>query len=227
MELKKEIITLFEDDFCRISMIDGDGDIVTLSISSSPRIGEDFSNEEFIKTSTKDGKGVFLIDKTNSFGNRLDWDVVIDTLSPHLVDKDVRAVGFCLGGFLATVLSKHFRIHSVVAITPQYSVMPEYMPEDSFMLGMYTNSITEWKIPSLEGYFQEDTNYYVFASCDDSDKIQIAHFPIQDNVFIFDFGDDYDHGLPGQLGIDLETLVEACFEHEPWVVTDFIEEHYA
>jgi|AntAceMinimDraft_13_1070369.scaffolds.fasta_scaffold00014_9 predicted esterase YcpF (UPF0227 family) len=227
MELKKEIITLFEDDFCRISMIDGDGDIVTLSISSSPRIGEDFSSEEFIKTSTKDGKGVFLIDKTNSFGNRLDWDVVIDTLSPHLVDKDVRAVGFCLGGFLATVLSKHFRIHSVVAITPQYSVMPEYMPEDSFMLGMYTNSITEWKIPSLEGYFQEDTNYYVFASCEADDKIQIAHFPIQDNVFIFDFGDDYDHGLPGQLGIDLETLVEACFEHEPWVVTDFIEDHYA
>jgi hypothetical protein len=227
MELKKEIITLFEDDFCRISMIDGDTEVVTVSISSTPRIGEEFSKEEFVKTSTKDGKAVFLIDKTSSYGNRLDWNLIIDTLSPHLVDKDVRAIGFCMGGFLATVLSKYFKIHSVVAVTPQYSIMPEFLQDNSYLLALYTKSISEWKVPSLEGYFQEETNYYIFASSDEEDMVQIANFPIQDNVFIFDFGEDYGHSLPGQLGADLEVLVEACFEHEPWVVTDFIEDHYA
>lgn len=230
----KDIRVLDENDLWRISMIDGDTDLVTISISSSPRIGQDFANEEFIGTASKDGKAIFLIDKTNSFGNRLDWPHIIDLLKPHLEDKTVRAVGFCMGGFLATVMSKFFPITSVVAITPQYGVAPEYFPPKDYdgerfdwFTALYTDKIDVFHIPSLDGYFQDETNYYIFNSSGDLDQMQIKYFPEQDNVFIFEFGEDYDHGLPGQLGDDLEVLVGACFEHEPWVVSEFIEDHYA
>ena len=225
----KDIITLDENDLWRISMIDGDTDIVTISISSSPRIGQEFANEEFIGTASKDGKAIFLIDKTNSFGNRLDWPHILDVIAPHLESKDVRAIGFCMGGFLATVLTKHFNIHCVVAITPQYGVAPEYFPngECKWFTDLYTDRIDTFHIPSLDGYFQEHTNYYIFNSSGDLDQLQIKYFPEADNIFIFEFGEDYDHGLPGQLGNDLEVLVAACFEHEPWVVSEFIEDHYA
>ena len=225
----KPIITLEENDLWRISMIDGDTDIVTVSISSSPRIGEPFAHEEFIGSASRDGKAIFLIDKTSSFGNRLDWPHIIELLTPHLEDKDVRAIGFCMGGFLAVVLSKYFNIHSVVAITPQYGVSPDYFPngECSWFTELYTDKIDTFHIPDLDGYFQDHTNYYIFNSEGDIDQLQIPHFPTQDNVFIFEFGEDYDHQLPGQLDRDLPILAYACFDHEPWVVSEFIEDHYA
>ena len=227
--MRKEIITLEETDLWRISMIDGDTDTVTISISSSPRIGQEFANEEFIGTSCKDGKAIFLIDKTNSFGNRLDWPHILDIIEPHVEGKQVRAIGFCMGGFLAVVLSKYIDIHCVVGITPQYGVAPEYFPGNEFdwFTELYTDRIEEFHIPDLDGYFQDRTNYYIFNSNFHLDQMQIQYFPKTDNVFVFEFGEDYDHGLPGQLEDDLDVLVAACFEHEPWVVSDFIEDHYA
>lgn len=229
----KDIVVLEETDLWRISMIDGDTDIVTVSISSSPRIGQEFANEEFIGTASKDGKAIFLIDKTNSFGNRLDWPHIIELLAAHLDGKKVRAIGFCMGGFLATVLSKYFNIDSVVAITPQYGVAPEYFPKEQigtddfqWFLNLYTNKIDHFYIPSLDGYFQDRTQYYILNSSSELDQLQIKYFPKQDNIVIFEFGKDFDHGLPGQLGESLPVLVDACFNHKPEVVTQFIDNHY-
>ena len=230
----KDIIVLEENDLWRISMIDGDTDIVTVSISSSPRIGQEFANEEFIGTSSKDGKAIFLIDKTNSFGNRLDWPHIVELLTPHLKDKTVRAIGFCMGGFLATVLSKYFKIDSVVAITPQYGVAPEYFPPKDYdgerfdwFTELYTDRIDVFHIPSLDGYFQDETRYYIFNSSFDLDQMQIKYFPQQENIIVFEFGEDYGHGLPGDLGEDLPVLVEECFDHRPEAVYDYILNHYS
>jgi hypothetical protein len=225
--MRKEIITLEETDLWRISMIDGDTDTVTISISSSPRIGQEFANEEFIGTASKHGKAIFLIDKTNSFGNLLDWQHILEVMSPHIEDKRVRAIGFCMGGFLSIVLSKYIVMDCVVAITPQYSIMDGYIDRSNFPADLYTDRVSEWKIPTLDGYFSDDTNYYVMYTQEQMDLDQIKHFPSLDNVFLIDFGTDFDHGLPGQLGDDLDILVDACFEHEPWVLYEFIENHYA
>lgn len=230
----KDIVTLDETDLWRISMVDGDTDIVTISISSSPRIGQEFANEEFIGTASKHGKAIFIIDKTNSFGNSLNWPFITTLIYPHLEGKTVRAIGFCMGGFLAIVMSKFFKMDSVVAITPQYSAANEYLPPEDYsgdrflwFRELYTDRIPDFKIPSLDGYFQDRTQYYIMNSSFNLDQWQIQYFPEQSNVHIFEFGNDYDHGLPGQLGDDLDILTEACFNHQPGVVRQFIQDHYA
>jgi hypothetical protein len=231
----KEIVKIYEDDMLRLSMIDGDTDIVTLSISSSPRIGEDFATEEFIGTASHYGKAIFIIDKTSSFGNRLDWDLMQTIIAPHLEGKTVRAIGFCLGGFLGVVLSKYFEIDAVIAITPQYGISPDYFIRDeshpnpdrfNWFTELYTDKIDVFHIPDLNGYFQDRTKYYIFHGCFDLDLMQIKYFPAQDNIIIIDFGEDYSHGLPGDLGNDLPTLVDACVNHKPEVVFDYIKKHY-
>jgi Dienelactone hydrolase family len=226
---RKPIHILSETDFWKISMIDGDSDVVTISISSSPRVGQQFANEEFVGTASKHGKAIFLIDKTNSFGNRLDWDVLINTIGPHLVNKKVRAVGFCMGGFLAIVLSKLFNIDSVVAITPQYSAANEYLPPDDYpgdrflwFRELYTDRITDFKIPSLDGYFQDRTQYYILNSSFNLDQWQIQYFPKQDNVHILQFGEKYGHELPGLLGENLHKFVEDCFNHDKTDIEEYI-----
>tara|TARA_B110000483_G_C18125493_1_gene515447 strand:- start:286 stop:1005 length:720 start_codon:yes stop_codon:yes gene_type:complete len=234
----KPLTTLFEDNFLRISMADGfgDPDLVTLSISSSPRIGEKVAKEEFFGTITAtSGKAIFIIDKTSSFGNRLDWDLIQTMLTPHLEGKTIRAVGFCLGGFLAVVLSKYFKIDAVIAITPQYGVSPDYFIRNendpnpdrfNWFTDLYTDKIDVFHIPDLNGYFQDRTRYYVLHGCFDFDLMQMKYFPVQDNIVVFDFGEDYSHGLPGDLGLDLPTIINACAEHKPEVVFDYIKKHY-
>lgn len=234
----KDIITLYEDDFLRLSMVDSDGDpgLVALSVSSSPRIGEKVAKEEFFGTVTAtSGKAIFIIDKTSSFGNRLDWDLIQTMLTPHLEGKTVRAVGFCLGGFLAVVLSKYFKIDAVVAVTPQYGISPDYFIRDeslpnpdmfSWFTELYTDKIDVFHIPDLNGYFQDRTKYYILHGCFDLDLMQIKYFPIQDNIVILDFGEDYSHGLPGDLEDDLPMIVNACADHKPEVVVDYIKKHY-
>lgn len=227
------IQVLDENDFWRVSMIDGNTDVVTIAISSSPRIGQEFADEEFKPAATQDGKGIFIIDKTNSFGNSLDWDTIVEVISPHIDGKTVRAVGFCMGGTLAIILSKFIKIDSVVAITPQYSAAAEYFPEYgeehnpyTWFNELYTDKIKTYHIRSLDGYFGESTQYYVFNSSFNLDQLMISYFPEQENITIFEFGEDYSHGLPGDLGRDLNILVTACWNHHPEVVTKFINDHY-
>lgn len=224
----KNITTLVDTDLYKISMIDGNTDVITVSISSSPRMDQDVATEEFIGTASKDGKAIFLIDKTNSFGNSLDWDTIVSIISEHCENKTVRIVGFCMGGFLAVVLSKFIKTDSVVAITPQYSASNEYLPPedydgDRFMWfrELYTDRIKEFVIPSLDGYFQDETMYYIFNSNFNLDQWQIKYFPKQDNIKIFEFS-KYDHSLPGELGDNLQTFVLDCFNHQTARIKEFI-----
>lgn len=222
----KDLVTLFEDSYLRISMIDGDTGITTISVSSSPRIGEEFAKEEFVKTVSDDGRAIFFIDKTNSFGNNIDWDLVVDIISPYLAEQKVRTIGFCMGGFLAIVLSKFFSVSSVVAITPQYSIQEEYIDRSNFPAHMYTDKIEVWKIPTLKEYFSDTTEYYIMYSESQMDLDQIKHFPEQDNVHLINFGSEFTHSLPGQLGDSLPGLVRACFNSNLDYVKHFIADYY-
>lgn len=223
-----EIKQAYEDEFLKISYIDGISDThVTISFSSSPRINEQFAKEEFINTSTEDSNAIFIIDKTNSFGNHFDWNTLLATIQPLIGGRQAKAVGFCLGGFLAIVLSKHIELDSVVAITPQYSVLPEYMLDESFMLEMYTYKIKEFKIPSLDGHFMDRTQYYIFENNEPDDVVQRQWFPWErDNVHLLNFGDDFGHGIAGQLGEYMDPCVRACWNHNPDYVSNFIKDYY-
>ncbi len=223
----KEIVTIEETDLWKVSRIaDDESDTLTISISSTPRIGESMAKEEFVST-TSQTDAIFIIDKTNSYGNSLDWDHIANLIRPYTVNKKVRAVGFCMGGFLSIVLSKYIDMYAVVAMTPQYSVMEDYINRSNFPAVLYTDKITEWNIPTLDGYFVDKTKYYIAYSHDPQDFDQAQYFPKQDNVYMIDFGPDYDHGLPGQLGDDLELVVGLMFNNKLRKVNKFIRKHYS
>jgi hypothetical protein len=230
----KDIIVLEENDLWRISMIDGDTDIVTVSMSSTPPVGSDFAPEQFRRLASEQGKAIFLIDKTSSYGNRLDWPAIIELLTPHLQGKTVRTIGACMGGFLAAVLSKFFKVKHAVMLVPTYGVTEEHFPPKDYegdrfdwFLDLYTHKIDVFHIPSLEGYFQDETTYYVFNGDNPMDQMQAEYFPQQENVIMFDFGSDYGHSLPGDLGDDLDILVQECFNGRPEAVYDYILSHYS
>lgn len=223
----KEIITIEETDLWKISRIpNNSSDTLTISFSSSPRIGESVAKEEFIGTASQTD-AIFIIDKTNSFGNSLDWDHIADIILKVANGRRVRAIGFCMGGFLSIVLSKYIKMYCVIAITPQYSIMDGYIDRSNFPAEMYTDRVSEWNIPTLDNYFIGSTKYYVMYTHEQMDLDQIKHFPIQDNVNLIDFGPAFDHGLPGQLGSNLEVIVGYLFSGKLSKVNKFIKRHYS
>jgi hypothetical protein len=219
---RKPIHILEENDLWKISIIHGNTDTVTISFSSTPRIGEPFAEEQFIHTSIKHGTAIFIIDKTSSYGNRLSWEKIVELIYPYTINKKLQSVGFCMGGFLAIAMSKYLKFDSVVAFTPQYSILEEYLIPDSYMIELYTKKISEWKIKTLDGHFEDDTSYYIFSSSDPDDLWQIKHFPKQENIKVFQFGDKYNHDLPGLLGDNMDIFVEKCFQKDTKAIEVFI-----
>lgn len=228
--MHRELVNLYEDSFIKISYfttVEASEEIV-ISFSSTPLLaqGESIAKEQFIGALSKaDIPGIFIIDKLASYGNSLDFALIASKIAPLILGKRVHAVGYCMGGFLATVMSKHINVVNVVAITPQWSIHPDFLPAESY-LNVFTNKIDNWRIKSLEDFFVDTTEYYIFNSNDPDDQHQIQYFPTQENVHIFEFGSKFGHDLPAVLDEQLDELMMACLNDMPEVVEKFIKEYY-
>lgn len=222
------LITLLDDEFTKITYFDKQSDEVIVSFSSTPRLpsGETEAPEQFIGTISSIGvTGVFVIDKTSSYGNKIDPNLIFETILPIIRGKVVYSVGYCMGGFLAIAMSKILASDAVVAITPQWSIHPDILPADSY-LNQFTDKIQKWTIPSLKKSFDKNTRYYVLNSDDADDQHQIKFFPKADNIRVFEFGPAFGHDLPQSLGSKTEDLVLDCLYGYPETVEQTISEYY-
>lgn len=229
IRMLESLINLYEDDYLKITYFDKKSEDIVISFSSTPRLaqGEEVAIEQFIGTLSRNNiSGIFVIDKTSSYGNRISLAKVASLISPIVKDAlRVHAIGYCMGGFLAIALSKSIYLNSVVAVTPQWSIHPDVLPAESY-LNIFTNQIDEWLIKDLSGYFLEDTRYYILNSDDPDDQHQIKYFPTQDNVTIFEFGPAFGHDLPEALDGELERLMLLCINNNGDQVEDFITGYY-
>ena len=225
----EKLINLFEDDFIRISYFLNNSDTVILSFSSTPRIpsGQEIAEEQFIGTISKNGhSGIFIIDKTSSYGNKIDFAQIYSMIAPIVLGKTVHAVGYCMGGFLAIAMSKYLTIDKVIAVTPQWSIHPDFLLKDSYLL-RFSNEIKDWKIKDLSDSFNESTDYYILSSHEDNDLHSISFFPKSlSNLRIFDFGPEFGHDLPEAIHGNLEALMMSCINGNPDAVDKFIQDYY-
>jgi predicted esterase YcpF (UPF0227 family) len=218
----EELHLIERNDTHKISYFEKDSDDVIISFSSTPRIGDVEGHEQFIGTLSQNNKtSIFIIDLKNSYGNSLDWDRVASLILPIIKGRRVHAIGYCMGGFLATVLSKYINIDVVVSITPQYSIHPDLMPAYSF-LRIWSDQIKEWKIKSLDDYFSSTTKYYILSSEDRDDVDQMAMYPELPNIKQFIFPGT-GHDLPAVLDDNLGMLILSCINDKPEIVENFIQ----
>jgi hypothetical protein len=201
-----EQMTVLEDsEFLKISYIEKDSDYVVVSFSSTPPDDTE-PHEQFITTLTdKRVTGIYVVDKTSSYGNKIDWQRIVNAVNGIANGRKVVAIGYCMGGTLAVALTKYMPVSYVLAITPQYSIHPYILPKDSF-LNRWANQIDDWKMPSLEGFINNLTNYVIVSTNNYDDSFQDKLFPVQDNVRKIIFDTDR-HDLPKVIGDDLEEFM--------------------
>jgi hypothetical protein len=209
------MIVLFEDSDLRVSAIFGNFDQVVICFSGLAYkvLDIEIQTEEFFSLSNISST-IFVIDKTRSWGNNLDLELLRQIISPHLGGKRVHAVGNSMGGFLAVATSKIFAYTSVVAFVPQFSISKNIVPfEDRF--DQYSDSVHQWKIESLENSFNFDAVYYIFGGIHSQlERNQLMHFPSQPNIYKFFFHHpDFDHNVAQkfkEVGI-LKDVLNQCF----------------
>ena len=181
--------TLYEDSKLKISKKDGGSDKVFLCFSGlRPPMGLiNLQDEEFVKV-RNDATAIFIIDKVRSWGN-IDWDQVIKIASPYLINKRVFTIGNSMGGYCAILASRHFLIEKVIAFVPQYSVHKSIVPLER-RWDVDKTDMTGWKYISLEGSFDDNTEYHIFYGSDE-DEIHRKLFPKQKNIKIYIYEGDH------------------------------------
>ena len=204
-EFETEPLILIDDEFCKLVMVKRDSDYVSISFSSTPPYSNPVPDFQWVGV-TKYATAFFLIDKTNSWGNNLDWERISLIINKYTPGKEVHAIGFCMGGSNAILASKYIKIDRVVAFTPQYSIHPDFLTCDSY-LRQYYQHIDEWNQPSLEGAFGARTDYRIIIVHNPDDDIQNAVIPDGSNILKYDLGEDLEHGGPHILGDDMGYVI--------------------
>lgn len=88
--------------------------------------------------------------------------------------RDVRAIGFSMGGFGAALLSKSLHLRKALLISPQYSIFPSRAPWDRRRNWISRNFKEEW----------DDLDQQIKSRSDRRDPVRSAH-PVRHPAYAF------------------------------------------
>jgi hypothetical protein len=212
-----ELELLYEDEFLRVqAKLNDRADRTVLCFTGIGKAisGDTVQMVEFYRASTADANAVFIIDKTRSWGNRIDFDRLITALTPLTAGRRLYTIGNSMGGFLAILMSSFLDVRCTVAFVPQFSVDAEVMPEET-RWEVYRSQIARYRYPSLDGHFNASAKYYLFHSGKEKDRNHWEKMPSAPNVKQFVFR-DFGHGAAKRLKVMglLDTVIGQCFEEK-------------
>ena len=210
-----ELQLLYEDEFLRVQakLVEGAERTVLAFTGVGKAIsGDTVQMVEFYRASTAGANAVFIIDKTRSWGNRIDFERLVSILTPVTAGRRVCTIGNSMGGFLAVLMSSFLDVRCTVAFVPQFSVDADVMPEET-RWEIYLNEITKFRYPSLDGHFNTRAKYYLFHSGKEKDRPHWEKIPSAPNIKQFVF-QNFGHGAVKHLkamGL-LDSIIGQCFD---------------
>ncbi|KIC28266.1 hypothetical protein [Leisingera sp. ANG-M6] len=211
---------IYENKFLRVEALKPQpapaGSRVLLSF---PGIGQkmdliDVQTPEFAGIGREFGNTVFCYDKTRSWGNRLDWDVLTAAVRQAAEGSTLYSIGNSMGGYLAIVAGAYLPITRSVSFVPQLTVDPEAEPHDT-RWRMYSNSIKSFPMKPASHYFAPETEYFIFSAGKGVDGKHAQLFPKASNIHHWVFP-DAGHRLAANLKEqgELHRCIQSCFEGE-------------
>ncbi|WP_151718338.1 hypothetical protein [Gemmobacter serpentinus] len=121
---------------------------------------------EFAKTASGSGRDhvLFIADPARSWLNApgLIEEIagLVETEAARIGAAQVVAMGHSLGGFSALVLGGFTKVDVALAMSPQYSVAPDLVPDEPRWMG-FRNKITEWRIRQAGDHMNAATDHVV------------------------------------------------------------------
>ncbi len=90
--------------------------------------------------------------------------------------EEVVTLGNSMGGFAAIRLAELTRIDTVIAFTPQFSVHPDIVPEET-RWRYFRDQIAEWRYADVGALAEPDTAYFLFHGGAEDERWHWLRFP--------------------------------------------------
>lgn len=180
--------TLFNSKTTNISFIDRETDIVFVCFNS---LGMNDQKTLDFYSLSKTFSVIFIMDKKNSWGNKLDWNSISNIVNSIIKDKTSYSIGVSMGGTNSILSANYLNTDYVIAFNPQFSIHPEIVPDSEYR--PYAEKIDKWIHYSIKKCLKiKNKTYYLFVSTHDvNDTLFIHKYP----QHIFNFGNGYGHNL--------------------------------
>ena len=187
-----EMIVFHEDEYLKLCAprhaAGRNGDRLMLSFTGIGHAmgGIEIQKPEFFRTCTTRADVLFVIDKTRSWGNRLDFKIISDIVKERFANRRICTIGNSMGGYLAIVASAFIDTDVCLAFAPQYSVDPAEVPWER-RWRKYRDQIPDFRLKNANAYFRPGTRYYVFSSGQRPDIRHARQFARRTNIFHYVF----------------------------------------
>jgi hypothetical protein len=217
--MHKNIKILHEDSDLQVSIIEKeDSEFVTLAFASADLQyhGMDLLKPEFIKSS-KFATTIFIVDKTLSFGNNVDFNLLQKIIFPHTKDKKINAVGSSMGAYNAIIASNFIDISTIVAFVPMFSPSPKVILGENRWY-RFMDKVRTLHFESLENQFNNKSQYYIIAGFSGADRKQLCKMPKKSNIHKIYFKNPYFHHDVARILNEqkiLYNVIESCYNGEP------------
>ena len=185
MAIADRMIVPLREDEHRLRYAPGVSDVLVISFASIGQKRKLMPNDEFTRTLAAQGGAhlLFVSDKRRSWLNAPELVDDLKRTVRSLRDVDgvrrVVTMGLSMGGFSALAAAMHFEIDAALAISPQVSVHPGVMPEET-RWRHWRQRIGHHLVDSLET-LPERGVFTIFHGTGD-DMPHVRRFPRQSNV---------------------------------------------
>ena len=211
-------MSIFEDDFLKITSRQAQSDrksnSVLLSFTGVGHAmgGLNVQKPEFFGTGRSFDNIIFITDKTRSWGNQLDFDIIKDAIAPLIETRRIYSIGNSMGGFNAIISTSYIETDVCIAFVPQYSVNPSIVPWE-MRWKKYTANIEKFRFESVGEHMNKTTNYFIFSGGIGPDQQHAELFPVNDNIRHYSFP-SIAHDVAKTLKNmgALNAVVQSCFE---------------
>ena len=211
-------MSIFEDDFLKITsrqtQSDHKSNSILLSFTGIGHAmgGLNVQKPEFFGTGRSFDNIIFITDKTRSWGNQLDFDIIKDAIAPLTETRKIYSIGNSMGGFNAIISTGYIATDVCVAFVPQYSVNPSIVPWER-RWKKYTSNIENFRFESVSEHMNETTNYFIFTGGRGPDQRHAKLFPVNGNIRHYSFPSIAHEVARTLKEMDaLDAVVQSCFD---------------
>ena len=216
-----ELCPISTDPRFKFAFFRGGSDVLVLACSGVGTQRSEMPPFEFVKAASGEaGHSVlFVSDITRSWLNAPGLqDQIVEqmaALRDQLSPRVVVAMGNSMGGFMALNISRVMPVDVTITFTPQYSVDPDVVPEET-RWKYFRDKITDFTVPRVEDLPADLGRHYVFHGGEWAEYIHWSRFPVQENLRHYIFPSE-DHNIARSLKKQrlLEPIIDACIEGRP------------
>lgn len=180
--------SIYEDEYLqvKIKLSSGVSDTVILSFTGiGHAMGQaNVQKIEFMGSlSLNDPTLIFVIDKTRSWGNSLDFGLLVSLVKKYSINKKIFCIGNSMGAFNAVVFSSFYTVEVCLGFVPQYSVSKDVVKKEDRWRS-YTDKIRDFKFKELsEEFFCNETRYFFYSGSHYKERRHWSRFPNKSNIY--------------------------------------------